>query len=116
MPDPHQPANADPNPNHPPRAAPSNRVLADRLGKAEDRAHFNEHTIDQLSEQLIKAYRAIEKLNARIDHLEHRLKGVEHTAGSYFNTDPNERPPHSAPKPEADTPAPPSKTSEPPRA
>jgi uncharacterized coiled-coil protein SlyX len=98
-----------PPPREPKPAAqqPAEPTLAERLRDAEDRTHFTEHTVDQLNHQLIEAYRLIERLNHRIDRLEQRLAGVEHHAGSYFSTDPNERPPHAAPPPDRDAPPPP---------
>lgn len=49
----------------------------DRIEKVEDSLAFNERHQDEISEQLIKAYQAIEKLSARIESLEARLGAVE---------------------------------------
>ena len=49
----------------------------DRIEKVEETLSFNEHTQDQLSEQLASAFKTIELLNKRLLTLERRLSAVE---------------------------------------
>ena len=54
--------------------------LSQRVGKVEDRAAFTEHTVDQINEQLVKAYTLMSRLEARLADIERRLEGVEAAA------------------------------------
>lgn len=68
----------------------------DRLIRIEERLGFTDHTVDQLSGELARAYTLIDRLNRRVADLERRVGVVETGAGESAGTDPLEVPPHSA--------------------
>lgn len=51
--------------------------LAKRIERLEEQHAFSEHTADQLSAELIRAYHAIERLTARLESLERRLTALD---------------------------------------
>lgn len=52
----------------------------DRLLRIEEAQAFAERTLDQLHEELLRAFRDIESLSQRIERLERRLTSVEDAA------------------------------------
>ncbi|MFU8829240.1 MAG: SlyX family protein [Phycisphaerales bacterium] len=68
----------------------------ERLIRVEERCGFTEHTVEQLSSELSRAYTMIDRLTRRLVELERRV-GVVETGGTESGaTDPLELPPHSA--------------------
>lgn len=70
---------------------------SERLKKLEEHAGFTEHTLDQLTGEMIELHRRIASLLKRMDALEGRL--LELKEGSHDGPPdgpPVERPPHSA--------------------
>lgn len=64
--------------------------------RLEERAGFTEHTVEQLSGEIARAYTLIDRLNRRIADLERRLGVVESAGSDQRAPDPLELPPHSA--------------------
>lgn len=67
-----------------------------RLIRLEERAGFTEHTTEQLSAELARAYTLIDRLGRRISDLERRVGVVETGSSDRLASDPLELPPHSA--------------------
>ncbi|MFI4854901.1 MAG: SlyX family protein [Phycisphaerales bacterium JB065] len=67
-----------------------------RITNLEERHGFTEHTVEQLSGELARAYKLIDRLHQRIADLERRIGVVETNASDQGATDPLELPPHSA--------------------
>lgn len=63
--------------------------LKSRLDKLEEAQAFSERALEQLNEQLLKAYEQIEHVNNRLRTLERRLTSVEDFEGA--NTPDDER-------------------------
>jgi uncharacterized coiled-coil protein SlyX len=83
----------------PPPAHTRGESPEDRLRAIEERVGFAEHTTDQLSSQLVRAFADIQRLRDRLETLETRLErlaGGEGASGEPDAADPLERPPHSA--------------------
>lgn len=68
----------------------------ERITHLEERHGFTEHTVEQLSGELARAYKLIDRLSHRIADLERRVGVVETNAGDHGASDPLELPPHSA--------------------
>lgn len=68
----------------------------ERLIRIEERAGFTEHTVEQLSSELARAYAMIDRLSRRMSDLERRMGIVESSGSASGATDPLELPPHSA--------------------
>lgn len=68
----------------------------ERLIRLEERTGFTEHTVEQLSGELARAYTLIDRLNRRIADLERRVGIVETGGTEQGASDPLELPPHSA--------------------
>ena len=68
----------------------------ERLIRIEERLGFTDHTVEQLSGELARAYTLIDRLNRRVADLERRVGIVETGASESAGTDPLELPPHSA--------------------
>lgn len=52
----------------------------DRILRIEEAQAFTERTLDQLHEELLRAFRDIDALSKRIERLERRLTTVEESA------------------------------------
>lgn len=52
----------------------------DRLLRIEEAQAFTERTLDQLHEELLRAFRELDGLSKRIERLERRLTSVEEAA------------------------------------
>ena len=77
-----------------PASSPDDR---DRLRQVEERTAFTEHTTDQLNAELLRLVMAVDKLSARLERIEGRLRTLDALSiGEPDATDPLERPPHSA--------------------
>lgn len=73
----------------------------ERLTRVEESQAFAERTIEQLSEELVRAFKRLDDLTARLEDLGSRLADVESMATPGADSDePDEpgleRPPHSA--------------------
>jgi uncharacterized coiled-coil protein SlyX len=84
-------------------ARKTHHELPDRVERVEDRSAFTERTVEQLNDELIAAFRTIERLARRIAQVEERLASFEREAARSDaitpNADPIETldpPPHSA--------------------
>lgn len=51
--------------------------LSKRIERLEEKHAFAEHTADQVSIELIRAYEAIERLTSRLESLERRLAALD---------------------------------------
>ncbi len=68
-----------------------------RLTRVEETVGFTERSVEQLGEEVNRAFEEIERLRKRLERLEGRIETVEERESMRDGADPAaERPPHSA--------------------